>query len=90
MTISAFITVDVTADYDETYSSDRRELQVLERVPDGARVVVDIGARKWFNQDTAIWLHRHGDRLNIEITGRDPDVVDCLVRAARSGLKAAS
>ena len=90
MTISAFITVDLTADYDETYSSDRRRLQVLERVPDGARVVIDVGARQWFNQDTASWLHRHGERLNIEITGRDPNVVDRLVRGARSGLEAAS
>lgn len=69
----------------EHLSRDRRLLQVLELCPDGARVVVDIGSRKYVSQDAARWLHEHDHRLQIEVIGTDPTAVLRFVLAGRAG-----
>lgn len=65
--------------------TDRYLLDVLNRVPDGARVVVDIGDRAHVSQDAAVWLHNHDHRLLIEIQGTNPDAVASFIRAGRAG-----
>jgi hypothetical protein len=65
--------------------TDRHLLDVLHRVPDGARVVVDIGDRKFVTQDAAAWLHEHDHRLSIEIHGTNPEAVAAFIHAGRSG-----
>lgn len=65
--------------------TDRYLLDVLSRVPNGARVIVDIGDRKHVSQDAAVWLNEHDHRLDIEIRGTDPDAVARFVRAGRAG-----
>lgn len=64
---------------------DRYLLDVLPRVPDGARVVVDIGNRQRVSQDAAVWLHDHNHRLEIEIRGTNPEAVATFIRAGRAG-----
>lgn len=64
---------------------DRRVLQRLSSCPDGVRVIVDIGRRKWVTHDAAVWLHEHDHRLQIEIRGEDPDAVRQFIRAGRAG-----
>lgn len=64
---------------------DRRTLAALEYVPDGARVVVNIGDRRWPSPDAAIWLHHHADRLHLEIQGSPHADVRAWVHAVRVG-----
>ena len=64
---------------------DRYLLDVLNRVPDGACVIVDIGDRSFVTQDAARWLHEHDHRLSIDIHGTDPDAVARFIRAGRAG-----
>jgi hypothetical protein len=82
--ITGCVYVDLTVDPDD-FSRDRRQLAVLEHCPDGARVVVDIGRRRYVTHDAAIWLHEHDHRLAIEIHGVEPDAVLRFVQAARAG-----
>jgi hypothetical protein len=65
--------------------ADRYLLDVLSAVPDGARVVVNVGDRRYVSQDAAVWLHDHDHRLEIEIQGTDPRTVARFIRAARCG-----
>lgn len=64
---------------------DRRALAALECVPDGARVMVNIGDRRWPSLDAAIWLHHHADRLHLEIQGSLDANVRAWVHAVRAG-----
>lgn len=64
---------------------DRQRLDVLTRCPDGARVRVDVGDRLYVSADAARWLHAHADRLEIEVCGADPEVVQRFIDAARTG-----
>jgi hypothetical protein len=79
-----FIKLDV--DPTEDFSLDRRKLAALDRCPDGAEVLVDIGRRQFVTQDAASWLHRHDHRLSITIVGECPDAVGHFIAAARAGL----
>jgi hypothetical protein len=85
--ISGTVYVDLSAcDYTtQLQRTDRYLLDVLNRVPDGARVVVDIGARAHVTQDAAVWLHDHDHRLAIEIRGSVPEAVAAFIRAGRTG-----
>lgn len=67
------------------YARDRRALSRLEESPDGAEVIVDIGARQYVSEDAAHWLHQHDHRLQIVIQGSSPSAVATFVRAARAG-----
>ena len=85
--ISGTVYVDLSAsDYStQLQRSDRYLLDVLNRVPDGARVVVDIGSRQHVTQDAAVWLHDHDHRLDIEIRGTIPEAVAAFIRGGRAG-----
>ena len=85
--ISGTVYVDLSAcDYStQLQRTDRHLLDVLTRVPDGARVVVDIGNRTHVTQDAAVWLHEHDHRLSIEIRGSVPEAVADFIRAGRAG-----
>lgn len=83
--IAGCLYVDLTREPDVYGSGDRQALDVLERCPDGARVVVDIGRREFVTQDAALWLHNHDHRLSIEIRGESPEAIRRFVSAARAG-----
>lgn len=52
---------------------DRRVLEMLGRVPDGARLVVVVGGRKVLTYSAVAWLHTHVDRLHIELSASSPE-----------------
>lgn len=86
--IGGVIRIDLSEVDDSFYQlqrSDRHRLDVLSLVPDGVRVIVDIGDRRHVTQDAAVWLHEHDHRLEIEIHGTDPKAVADFIRAGRSG-----
>ena len=86
--ITGAVVVDLSEvdSWDEVHQrTDRHLLDVLNRVPDGARVVVDIGSRRFVTQDAAAWLHEHDHRLQIEIRGIEPEAVAEFIRAGRTG-----
>ncbi|MFC7503206.1 hypothetical protein ACOACQ_17700 [Nocardioides sp. CPCC 206347] len=64
---------------------DGAALAILDQCPDGVRVVVDIHRREYFTSSVPTLLHRHGERLHIEITGVDREVVTRVIRAGRAG-----
>lgn len=78
------ITGCVTIDLSDG-SRDRQVLDVLCRIPSGAQVVVDIGARRYVTHDAALWLHEHDARLSIQVQGSDPQAVLAFVMAGRTG-----
>lgn len=87
MSITGSLTIhlDEIPELFQQQRTDRAALQILDRVPDGAAVTVDIGSRRYVSEDAAIWINRHVDRLHVRIDGTDPDAVHDFVTAARSG-----
>lgn len=85
--ITGTVVIDLSAcDYSsQMQRTDRHLLDVLNQVPDGARVIVNIGNRRHVTQDAAVWLHEHDHRLDIEIRGSSPDAVAAFIRAGRAG-----
>lgn len=81
--VTGRVYVDLTTEPDLMSTRDRKSLAVLEHVPTGASVTVDIGRRKYVSDDIVSWLHAHADRLVIEVVGEDPPAVARFVRAAR-------
>jgi hypothetical protein len=69
----------------EELTRDRKALSILDHCPDGVRIVVDIGKRTYLNQDTAWWINRHADRLELTIRGAEVDAVARFVLGARAG-----
>ncbi len=69
----------------EDESRDRRRLAVLSEAPTGARVMVDIGGRRFIDHGAAAMLKEHGARLTIDIIGTDPIGVQTVVAVARAG-----
>lgn len=64
---------------------DRQQLAQLERTPAGAHVIIDIGQRKYVPPTTLDLLHKWGQTFDLEITGRDTDVLRHVIRAAQGG-----
>lgn len=83
--ITGRLYVDLTVEPATDLSRDRRKLSVLDGCPDGTKVTVDIGRRRFASPDAAWWLHRHEERLEIEILGEDRDAIARFVRAGRAG-----
>lgn len=83
--VTGRVFVDLTTEPDLLSSADRKALSILEHVPTGASVTVDIGHRGYISDDIVHWLHAHAERLVIEIVGTDPAAVTRFVRAAREG-----
>ncbi|SDS21275.1 hypothetical protein SAMN04488570_1381 [Nocardioides scoriae] len=84
--ITGNVYVDLRKSSDDPYQecrADRRRLAVLERCPDGASVLVDIGRRQYISEDAARHLHEQDHRLAITIQGDLPEAVARFVRAAR-------
>lgn len=79
------VVVDLSVEPDTDWNRDRRQLQVLDLCPNGATVNVLIGARKYPSQDVAHLLKIHGDRLDVVVSGPDPEAVLRFVMAARAG-----
>lgn len=78
--------VDLSTEPTDVFDNrDRRELAALEFVPDGARLVVFVGARRWVTDDAARWLHNQSDRLLIEVQGSPNGDVRRWVEAIRTG-----
>jgi hypothetical protein len=83
--VTGRITLSLEVEPDEDWTRDRRVLAVLDRCPDGAEVVVDIGSRQHPTQDAAGWLCKHESRLIITISGSCPEAVSRFIQAARTG-----
>lgn len=83
--VTGCVRVDLSHEPEVFESTDRRTLSVLEQCPDGVRVIVDVGDRRHVTYDAVHYLHEHGSRLQIEITGSNPETVAQFVRAARAG-----
>ena len=83
--LTASIYVDLTTEPGLFDSSERRALTALENVPDGARVVVDVGSRRCPTQDAANYLHRHVNRLQIELQGTPTADMRAWLDAVRLG-----
>jgi hypothetical protein len=76
---------DLTASGYDQGRRDRWKVMGLEGCPDGARVVVSVGARTFIWPDTARELHRQARRLHIEVDGTDPRAVGRWITAVRTG-----
>jgi len=83
--ITGCILIDLSTEPTPGDNRDRRLLDQLTAAPDGCRVVVNIGNRRFISQDAARWLHDHDHRLFIEIQGARTAAVARFVQAARSG-----
>lgn len=83
--VTGCVRVDLSYEPDVCETTDRRTLTVLEQCPDGVRVIVDLGDRRHITYDAVHYLHEHGSRLTIEVTGSNPETVALFVRAARAG-----
>jgi hypothetical protein len=83
--VTGRITVLLDVEPDTNWTRDRRQLAVLDRCPDGAEVLVDIGNRQHPTPDAAGWLCKHESRLAITISGSCPEAVSRFIHAARSG-----
>jgi hypothetical protein len=62
---------------------DRYILSQLERLPDGIKVIIDVGARSLLGIGAMDYVHDNGERLDIEFRGYDITNVAPLVRMAR-------
>lgn len=86
--VTGRVRVDIskwTADPYEDERNDRHALMVLDTCPDGATVTVHVGRRRYFGRDVTRLLAAHEARLNLELVGTDPEVVNALIVAARGG-----
>lgn len=83
--ITGEVYINLVTEPEASSTIDRRKLSVLDRCPDGARVLVDIGRRQYVSRDVATWLHEHDHRLAITIRGERPEAVARFVGAARAG-----
>lgn len=83
--ITGEVLVRLTTEPEVGSTLDRRQLAVLDQCPDGARVVVDIGRRKYVPHDVVRCLHEHDHRLDITIRGESPNAIANFVQAARAG-----
>jgi hypothetical protein len=84
--ISGAVTIDLTVEPELFDPLDRQKLSMLSTCPDGVRVIVNIGRRRFVSQDAAFFLNEHDHRLSIEIHGDDPSSVLRYVQAARAGV----
>lgn len=83
--ITGSIYVRMPAESTLVQDLDGAALEILDQCPDGVRVVVDLHGREYFTPSVPMLLHRHGDRLHIEITGVNREVVARVIHAGRAG-----
>lgn len=80
--ITGTVVVNLTLAEDgrEQLDVDRRALSVLPVCPDGAHVLIDLGARRYVSHEVAHLVHEHEHRLLLDIRGAHPAAVADLVR----------
>lgn len=84
--LTASVFIDLSADSDHLFDNrDRRTLDRLNQVPDGARVTVYVGARSCPSSDAATWLHQHAERLHIDLQGDTGPITRAWLESARTG-----
>lgn len=71
--------------YPQRLNEDRKILDQLDRVPDGVKVTVYVGSRRFLGVGAMDYIHNNGQRLHIEIVGTEVTDVAALVRMTRSG-----
>jgi hypothetical protein len=52
--------------------ADRRALQYLAQVPDGAHLIVVVGSRALLMPSSVTWLSAHARRLHVEVHASSP------------------
>lgn len=84
--VTAVVTVSLDHEGAEDLDhADRRALQHLPQVPDGARVVVLVGRREVLMHSAVAWLSRHAARLQIEVSASTPRAARRWYDAITSG-----
>ena len=83
--VTGSVYIDLSHEPDTCSSADRQSLASIEHVPDGARVVVEIGARQFLSSDAVRFLHPHAERLEIDVRGTSGAQVRTWVEAIRAG-----
>lgn len=90
--LTASVTVDLSflpdaSAYDQDFHDRKRlERAGLDGLPDGTRVIILTGRREWDLTPSAIAeLHRHVERLHLDIRGDAGRVIAAWHRAISSG-----
>lgn len=66
-------------------ADDRHRLDGLGRLPDGSRVVISVGSRKFVSSSAKAFIGPHVDRLVVQVEGTDSAAV-AQWHAALSGV----
>lgn len=66
----------------DNVAADRKALGGLYALPDGVRVIVEVGSRKFVSNIAVDWLQAHADRVHLDVHG-EVEAVDAWVRALR-------
>lgn len=64
---------------------DRHALQHVESIPNGAHLIIVVGARRWPTNSAVTWLKPHIDRLDIELVAADSWAARRWLDAIKSG-----
>jgi hypothetical protein len=83
--LTASVYLDLTIEPELHDSRERRELGTLQSLPDGVRVVIDVGSRTCPTADFAAFVHPHIERLDIDIRGDKRADHRAWLKAARKG-----
>lgn len=84
--LSATVTVALDYDHEDLDYADRRALQYLPQVPDGARLIVVVGRREMLMPSAVAWLGEHSRRLHIEIAATTPHAARRWYDAIKTGV----
>ena len=82
--LTATVTVELAEHEDQDWS-DRRALQYLPQVPDGAHLIVVVGRRELLMPSAVAWLSEHARRLHVEISATTPHAARRWYEAIKSG-----
>lgn len=86
--LTATVTVNLDHNEDDSYDldrTDRRALQSLDDVPDGARLTVIVGDRYFLTHSAVLWLSQHARRLHVEICAATPHAARRWYDAIKTG-----
>ena len=83
--LTATVTVELAEHEEDQDWSDRRALQYLPQVPDGARLIVIVGKRELLMPSAVAWLSEHARRLHVEISATTPGAARRWYEAIKVG-----
>jgi hypothetical protein len=84
--LTATVTVNLDhEDADDLDYADRRALQYLAQVPDGARLIVVVGRRELLMPSSVGWLSGQARRLHVEISATTPGAARRWMDALKTG-----